>query len=332
MKISSIVDIIDGSLLNSPSISFIYSIKTNVRKIKEGDLFIAKNSDDIELAIKNGAFAIIIEKNLPIIDNEIAWIKVEDINLAVIKLVRFKLAVKNIKAYYCENSTYALLKIFSNYFEKNVKLIPYKLENIFKYLDDIDDGFTLISSNKNILEKIYPTFIDFEKEIKKENISNLIEHSLFETTFSYKELFFSRMKMSSLYILDFIKVFNFINKDLDLTKLKSFQNFKPIFLDKSLHITESGKSDKFIICQDNKELIKNEISYIKEKYKYAKTLFISLYKTDFLSKEEYIQMSNIEDLKPILKNEKFNCVYIIGFNHKDIFEYFTKTENSNSLF
>ena len=76
MKISSIVDIIDGSLLNSPSIPFIYSIKTNVRKIKEGDLFIAKNSDDIELAIKNGAFAIIIEKNLPIIDNEIAWIKV----------------------------------------------------------------------------------------------------------------------------------------------------------------------------------------------------------------------------------------------------------------
>ena len=72
MQISSILDIVDGSLLNSPSISFIYSIKTKVNKVKEGDLFITKNLDDIELAIKNGAFAIILEENYPIIDNEIA--------------------------------------------------------------------------------------------------------------------------------------------------------------------------------------------------------------------------------------------------------------------
>ena len=38
MQISSILDIVDGELLNSPSISFIYSIKTNAKKIKEGDL------------------------------------------------------------------------------------------------------------------------------------------------------------------------------------------------------------------------------------------------------------------------------------------------------
>ena len=77
MQISSILDIVDGSLLNSPSISFIYSIKTNVLKVKEGDLFIAKDLTEIELAIKNGAFAILIENNAPIIDNEIAWIKVK---------------------------------------------------------------------------------------------------------------------------------------------------------------------------------------------------------------------------------------------------------------
>ena len=54
MQISSILDIVDGSLLNSPSISFIYSIKTNVSKVKEGDLFLARNLDEIQQAIKNG--------------------------------------------------------------------------------------------------------------------------------------------------------------------------------------------------------------------------------------------------------------------------------------
>ncbi len=94
MQISSILDIVDGSLLNSPSISFIYSIKTKVNKVKEGDLFITKNLDDIELAIKNGAFAIILEENYPIIDNEIAWIKVNNIDLTIIKLIRFIFSMK----------------------------------------------------------------------------------------------------------------------------------------------------------------------------------------------------------------------------------------------
>ena len=48
MQISSILDIVDGELLNSPSISFIYSIKTNAKKIKEGDLFIAKDLNSLE--------------------------------------------------------------------------------------------------------------------------------------------------------------------------------------------------------------------------------------------------------------------------------------------
>ena len=42
--------------------------------------------NEIELAIKNGAFAIILDTNVPIIDNEIAWIKVKNIcvNLIII--------------------------------------------------------------------------------------------------------------------------------------------------------------------------------------------------------------------------------------------------------
>ena len=137
MQISSLLDIVDGKLLNSPSISFIYSIKTNAKKVKEGDLFIAKNQEEIALAITNGAFAILIQDNHIIIDNEIAWIKVQNIEDSIIKLIRFKLSIKTLKAYYCGKVTYNILKIYSNYLDKNTKLIPNKLENIFKYIDDI---------------------------------------------------------------------------------------------------------------------------------------------------------------------------------------------------
>jgi hypothetical protein len=330
--ISSILDIIDGSLLNSPSISFIYSIKTNVLKVKEGDLFIAKDLSEIELAIKNGAFAILIEINAPIIDNEIAWIKVKNIDLSIIKLIRFKLAVKNLEAFYCDKITYDLLKIYSTNFTRNIRLIPSKLENVFKYIDEIDDNDILVSSDKEILDKIYPNNKNFDSLNKLSTIENLIEHSLFETSFSYENIFFPRLKLSSLYISKFLTLYSFSNQNLDLSKLKSFYNFKPLFIDRNLDLVEFGKSDKFIICQNNKDLYENEISYIKKKYKYAKTIFISTYYIDYLSQEEQLIINDLEELKPILRKLKFNAVYIIGFNYKEIYEYLIKSEETLTLF
>ena len=332
MQISSILDIVDGSLLNSPSISFIYSIKTNAHKVKEGDLFIAKNTKEVELAIKNGAFAIILDTNIPITDNEIAWIKVKSIDLSIIKLIRFKLAVKNIEAFYCNKVVFDLLKIYSTHFTKNIRLIPNKLENTFKYLDEIEDNDILISCDKNILDNIYPKNKDFNHINKLNKIDNLIEHSLFETSFSYESIYFSRLKISSLYIVDFIKIFSFFNQVIDLSKLKSFYNFKPLFIDRNLNLVEFGKSDKFIICQNNKDLYENEISYIKKQYKYAKTIFITSSYIDYLDKDEQLLISSIEQLKPILRKSKFNGIYIIGFNHKEVYEYLIKSEDLQTLF
>ena len=332
MQISSILDIVDGSLLNSPSISFIYSIKTNALKVKEGDLFIAKNINEIDLAIRNGAFAIIFDTNVPIIDNEIAWIKVKNIDISIIKLIRFKLAIKNIEAFYCNKIIYDLLKIYSTHFSKNVRLVPNKLENTFRFIDEIEDNDILISCNKNILDNIYPKNKDFDHINKLNEIDNLIEHSLFETSFSYENVYFSRLKISSLYITDFLKVFNFFKQNLDLTKLKSFYNFKPLFLDRNLNLVEFGKSDKFIICQNNEDLYENEISYMKKQYKYAKNIFITSSYIDYLSKDEQILMTDIEQLKPILRKLKFNGIYILGFNYNEVYEYLIKSENIQTLF
>ena len=112
MQISSILDIVDGELLNSPSISFIYSIKKKKKKIKEGDLFIAKDLNSLELAVENGAFAIISDINFPIIDNEIAWIKVKELETSIIKLIRYKLSSLNLNAYFCDKVTFQLLKLY----------------------------------------------------------------------------------------------------------------------------------------------------------------------------------------------------------------------------
>jgi len=332
VQISSILDIVDGELLNSPSISFIYSIKTNAKKVKEGDLFIAKDSNDIESAIKHGAFAIIIEENFPITDNEIAWIKVKEINTSIVKLIRYKLSILNLEAFFCDKVAFQLLKLYSANFSKNIKLIPNKLENLFKNIDEIEDGNIIISSNSETLNKIYPQNRNFNELNTKLEIQNLIEHSLFETSFSYEDTYFSKLKISSLYLPQFLRVYNFLNGNMDLGKLKQFNNLKPLFVDRNLNLIEFGKSDRFILCQDIKELYEYEILYLKIKYKYAKTLFITSQYVHYLKEDEQILINNLDELKPMLKKLKFNAIYLIGFNHNQVQEHLLKSEHISTLF
>jgi len=330
VQITSILDIIDGKLLNSPSISFVYFFKTNVSKVKEGDLFIAYNLDDIQIAIEKGAFAIISENFYPITDNEIAWIKVDNLNISLIKLIRYKLALFNLNAFYCKDISYELLNTLSSLSSKNIKFVPSKLRNLVSCIDHIDEQTSIISSDSKILNKIYPNNSDFEKE--NFVISNLVEHSMFEVSFTYEDSYFQRIKIPSIYIEEFLRVYNFLDiKEFDDSKLKNFNLFKPMFLDKNLDIVEFGKSDKFIISQNKVSLAEKEINYLKNKFTYGKIIYISSAHLKVLPNEQII-LEDISKIKNILKSQSFNALYIVGFEFEDIQQTLLKEEKELSLF
>ena len=332
MKISSIVDIVDGELLNSPSISFINNISSDANKVKTSDMFIAKNIEDLKIALQNGAYAVIFEKDFEVIDNEIAFIKVKNLELALLKIIRYKLSTLKIKSYFCTDETFDMLKLYQNNHTKPIFLISKNIEKAFKFIDDIKDGDILISKNKKLLESIYPDIKEFEKKLDENSIKNLIKHSLFELSFSYKDIYFSKLRLSKIYLNSFLNIYDFFKGNIDISKLKLYSNFKAIFIDKDFQPIESGKSDSFIICQTNKNLIPIEIAYLKNEFKYAKTIFVSKYKISFLDEKEQIIINNIEDLKNILKNLKFNCVYLIGFTNQESFEFLQNSQKLQALF
>jgi len=330
VKISSIIDIIDGKLLNSPSISFIYSFKTDVSKVKEGDLFIAYNLDDIHIAIQKGAFAIILANIYPITDNEIAWIKVENLNTSIIKLIRYKLAHFNLNAFYSNDISCEFLKTLSSISNKNIKILPKNLKNFISTLENVDDKTFLISNDDKILNKIYPNNTSFENE--NFIISNILEHSLFETSFTFKDKYFQRVKIPSIYIESFIRVYEFLNiSELDDSKLKNSNLFKTVFLDKSLNIVEFGKSDKFLISSNNISLVEKEVDYLKSKFTYGKIIYITSSYIDFLPKEQIV-LKDISELRNTLKNNSFNASYLVGFEFKEINQILSKEEKELTLF
>lgn len=329
MKINSIIDIVGGELLNSPSISFIYNIKTDPKKVIEGDLFIATSLFDIEEAIHRGAFAIIIDANVKITDNEIAWIRVDSINNSLIKLFRFKLSCLDLTVFYCDEITFELLKIYKSN-NKNIQFISNNLEESINIIENVSADDIFFSCKKELLNKIYPHNSDFNKE---HAINNLIEHSLFETTFSYEDFYFPKLKIPSLYINQFLDVFTFFKESqesLDLNRVKKVNNFKPLFVDKFLSLIEYGKSDKFILVQENQSLIHNEIQYIKKRYKYAKTIYITRQYVEHLEEDQHI-LPDLKSLKDFLKDLTFNCIYIIGYSLDDVEYVLSQSSHTQTL-
>ncbi len=330
MQISSILDIVDGRLLNQPSISFIYSIKTNPRKVKEGDLFIIQNNEDIEMSINNGAFALIVDRDIEVIDNEIAWIKVKSIKESMIKLIRYFLSNIRLTAFYCNKVSYELFKILKKpNTHTNIKLIPKDLSKFFKIIDDLEENDTIICLNQKLLDDIYP--VNFNFNTKEYEINNLIEHSIFETTFSFQDKYFSKLKISSLYICEFLDVYSYLGFEADLIKLKKFNNLKPIFVDKSINHVDFGKSDKFLIAQDDDKLISKEIKYLQKKYSYAKVLYITIKDIDNNRNIDYIFIDSLDELKSHLKKSQFNAVYFMGVSYNELYEQISKEPNTPSL-
>ena len=59
---------------------------------------------------------------------------------------------------------------------------------------------------------------------------------------------------------------------------------------------------------------------------------IKIYTTNGMPGTIETNVSTLGELKPILRNLKFNGIYLIGFNYKEVQEYLLKSENYLTLF
>ena len=89
MRLDNLINLTDGVLLNTPSINQIESFCFEPQNATRGALYFDTNrvQESIEIAIKNGAYAIIVDSDCSVSDSEIAWIKVENIQNALIMMI-----------------------------------------------------------------------------------------------------------------------------------------------------------------------------------------------------------------------------------------------------
>jgi|GEM_PF-619684 len=331
MNISSLVDLIDGDLKNPPSISFVYNIQTDVERLKNGDLFISNNETNIKKAVEKGAFGIVYQSDLiNITDKEIAWIKVKDIEEVIIKISRYVLSNLELNIFYVDEVVLDIIDLCIGH--GGYVYINDDISTELSKIQAIEPNQLVLSTDKILLQKIYPSYKNFP--IKNYNLSNITIHSIFETTFSYNGILYSRAKIPFFYIdlflsiVEYLKIENPIN---DISGFKKWNLLSPIFINKSFKQIDFGRSDKFIISTKSINRAITALSHIQKNFKYGKVHILLDKSYSKLIKNAFFY-EDAEELEFFIKTLSYNLLYIVGTSSEDIISILQKTQQDPTLF
>lgn len=88
MRIASVTEVIRGKLTNYPVVTSFNNVAFEAKRVARGDLIFLQDAKESDLAIANGAYAVVSESQLEVKNSEIAYIKVESLDDAIIRYLR----------------------------------------------------------------------------------------------------------------------------------------------------------------------------------------------------------------------------------------------------
>ncbi len=308
MKIEDIVNLTEGILTNIPKVQAIESATVYYSKVEHGDLFISSNQEEIDNAIKNGAYAIIYDdESIEKKDDEIAWIKVSDIKLASFKLVRYVILKKEASFYLLSNHELTFLKMILTY-KGNIKFLTDDWRQGFEQIIN-SDGSLFVGTDRELMEMIKPDIERLEREVEGYGVSD----TLFKSTFKVDGFVYQEKEMIPFHLEYLLRVVEFCkSKSLpfSIDKLRYTKHFTPIFIDANLNSTASSKSDKVAIFTDNTADISRAREYVKRSNMWVKSIVLTPPKTRINGIDHPHWFNSEEEIQEILKNIHYNYAFI----------------------
>jgi len=327
MKIESLKRITGAVPLNTALITEINDIKILATKILEKDLFIDINhcEDDIFEAIQNGAYGILTENYPNIIDKEIAWLYVEDMNLAIIKLARFYASNKDFSFIHVNNIQYKLSKCL--HVNKKMQVLSQKISSAFLQIKDAQEKSIFFVVENKFINQIDPLVKTAKKETTPQQI---IKKGIFYSSFIFNGKYINDIRLSSFFIPSLCSLLEYLNEfniSFYATNFHNFEHFYPQFVDKKLNKKDFGTSDKVLIFEKEFELFLKEIIFLEQNIDHKSILILTTKNREkkFNTKAEILVYNEPIDIKK-LENKKFKYVLIYG-DIEDFEEILNNTNN-----
>lgn len=308
MKIEDILNLTEGKLTNTPNVQAIEAATVFYSKVDHGDLFFSSNQEEIDKAIENGAYAIVYDdENIIKKDDEIAWIKVSDIQLAAFKLIRYVVIKKEVNFYLLSEHELTFLKMVIQH-KGNVSFIPNDWRKAFEQILN-SDGTLFVGTDKELMQLVKP---DIEK-INREVDGYLVSDTLFKSTFKVDSFVYQEKELIPFHLEYLLRAVDFCNlHDLPYTmdRIKYTKHFLPVFIDSKLRSTQASKSDKVVIFTDNLPDIAKAREYVMRSNMWVKSVVMTPPKTKVPGIDHPHWFKTEEEVRELLKTIHFNYAFI----------------------
>jgi len=308
MKIEDIINLTEGTLSNTPKVHAIESATVYVSKVAQGDLFFSSNQVEIDQAIENGAYAIVYDdENITRNDEEIAWIKVSDIQLAAFKLIRYVIIKKESQFFLLSPHENTFLKMILTH-RTNIHFIPSDWRKTFEQILN-SEGTLYVGTDKDLMKLIKPDIQKLQRDVD----GYAVFDTLFKTTFKVGGYVYQEKELIPFHLEYLLRVIHFCNNNslpFDIERLRYTKHFTPVFIDTQLHSTKANKSEQVAIFTDNIPDIVEAREYIKRSNNWVKGIVLTPPKTKVPGIDRPHWFENEDDIRNTLKNTLFNYAFI----------------------
>lgn len=232
MTIENLARLINGQTLNKPSVSSITDFAFEAKNVRQGYAFFALDAgeNDVDLAVKHGAYAVIGEEEFTPKDSEIAYIKVSSVQTAIMRLMRFEATHKNLKFCAVNAAQMAILERIS--LGKNAALMPKSVPELFYKIMRAKDGDIFFSGDTRVLQRISPLYDAVWTDTKAQAIN---PSSIFFTTMICDGIYYQNLNIPRVFmgmLCGLLHYFKQNNISFKLNDTRALAHFEPIFIDK----------------------------------------------------------------------------------------------------
>jgi len=313
MRLENIVALTTAKLLTQPEVSTFETFVFEASKVKRGDLFVALNPQEIPQALENGAYAILFDTPVDVSDAEVAWIEVEDLQNALLRLLRFRLLENEIQAF----STHEIIVEIAYGVETSQALIVADgtIDALFRSLWEAPKKSLVLFSPQRVKADLFANANELPT-LQKESIE-IMERTLFETSFIFANHYYERIEISPFFIPFLQKLLNFLKqKGVSFSLRRRFErlsHFKIVFTNRSFLPKEFGSSELVLIFEEDMELFAEEIHFLQTHAPWARSIYIlpSSY-NDLDTYENCFYYNSQEEIFDILHRERFHFALIGG--------------------
>ncbi len=313
MHLDNILALTHGILETAPTVSVFDEIAIDVKKIRRGMLFIALNHHDIDQAVEQGAYGVIYDRDLHVHDQDVAWIRVEDIYDALKRIVRFILIDREYTAFTCNPITIQIAKQL--WTSESCLILEGSLQENFSRIMSARPHSMLLYSENDIQGDLFTNAQPLPDDISSP--IEIIEQTLFETSFIYKDQFYERQLLSPFfipYLEQLLQLFDERGIEFRIRPFTTLRHFQPVFTNAALHVKDFGSSDRVIIFESDFTLIRPQIDFMNRQASWARILYLlprKSYQNETFD-QHILFYDTTRDIIEALKNNRYHFALVAG--------------------